>query len=358
MGFAGSIGRGLLGLGTAGVSEGVMAGADLARGKDIGTTGGDMSGAIDKGVGGAVDDFSNVGHTYFTPTPYTGALVPQYGDDPNGAVNDQNYGRGLAGTYMDQSGRLLGNANDAYGAMMGGPGQFSQNQGQMNQEAGARGYDQMGALQLQREAAMGQSPSAAAYQMQQGLDQSLANQQAMAGGARGAAGLALAGSNAMSNSANLQNNAFTNASALRAQEMQGARSGYGDLASNVRAQDQGIIGLSDQVGNNNANNVNGYRLGVGGVGASYAGAGMAGGQVVNGMYGNSQNAPTSQLNSRTSVYGTNAGSYNNAQNNMTNIATGDAAAKAGQTNKLYDMAGQLVGGLTKSGSGIGGTKPS
>jgi hypothetical protein len=138
-------------------------------------------------------------------------------------------------------------------------------------EANSRNHDQAGALQLAREAAMGMAPSEAAYMMQRGLDQSTAQQAAMAGGARGAAGLATAQTNAGANVANMQQNTFTQAGQLRAQEMAAGRGLYGGLAGQQREQDQQRLGMSNQMGQFNAQNNDAYRLGMAGTAAQFDG---------------------------------------------------------------------------------------
>ncbi len=97
---------------------------------------------------------------------------------------------------------------------------------------------QMGALNLQRDAAMGMTPSVAAIQQNQGLQQARAAQQSMAASARGGA-LAQASANrqAMNNAANIQAGGVQQAAMLRAQEMENARAGYMGGSNALRGSD-------------------------------------------------------------------------------------------------------------------------
>lgn len=149
-----------------------------------------------------------------------------------------------------------------------------ENQELSDREAQTRYGDQSGAIQLAREAAMGMAPSAAAYQMQSGLDQSLAAQQAQMGGARGAAGVALAGGNAAANSASLMNQTYNQAGQLRAQEMASAMGLYGGLSGQQRSQDLERLGQSTQNTQFNVGANDQYALGAGGVANQYGQQGI------------------------------------------------------------------------------------
>lgn len=93
------------------------------------------------------------------------------------------------------------------------------------------------ALDLQRQAALGQAPSVAQQQMQAGLDQAMRSQESMRASARGASGLALADYNAAANIAAQQQQVGVQSSILRAQEMAQARDAYMSGASGIRGMD-------------------------------------------------------------------------------------------------------------------------
>lgn len=138
--------------------------------------------------------------------------------------------------------------------------------GQYSQDLGVRGaqaYDQglldmmnsraaqMNALGLQEQAALGQAPSAAEAQLQQGLDRGISAQQSMA--ASNVGNPALAQRNAMiaGNQMALQNNA--QAAQLRAQEMAQARQAFANQAGAIRQADAAGASLGAQTG------LSGYR---------------------------------------------------------------------------------------------------
>jgi hypothetical protein len=121
------------------------------------------------------------------------------------------------------------------------------NYGQANQFLGMGQYarnQQTEALRLQQQAAMGNAPSVAQAQMQQGLGQALNQGQALAAGARGAGAMGIAQANAAQGAAGLQAQTVGNAAALRAQEMAQARGDYMAGASGIRAQDYGAAGMT------------------------------------------------------------------------------------------------------------------
>lgn len=303
---------------------------------------------------GKADDFMNIGQNRFKPTTYdygmydpSGGQAPVYGGNP-GAAADMSW-RLTSG--MDQANDKSG---QAFGMMMGGAGQARENGGLSNQSQNSR-KDIQDAMGLQRSAALGLQPSQAELQMRQGMDQALANQQAQAGGARGAAGLALAQGNAQANSAALQNQTYGQAAAMRAGEMAQARGAYGGMANDLRASDNQRLGLSNQVQMSNAGNVNNYRLGVGGVGAQYGQQGL-------GYAGQANDMSLGIMNGQNQNYGIRSQNYNSAQGRIADsrnnadltaagVAQANAYAKAGQTNKMYDTVIGLGGTAVKAGGG-------
>jgi len=216
------------------------------------------AGGVDLGeavedLGEGMKDFGNVGKNKFQPTPYD-VQGADWGRDPNAAADYYNIGKAGLGAS---------NADAAWASGMAkqwGP-QAMENQDLSNLEATSRGYHQEGALNLALKGALGQQPSEAAYQLQSGLDKSLAQQQAVQGSARGAAGIALAGGNAGANMANLQQNAFTEAGRLRAQEIAGYSNMYGNLAGQQRGQDQQRLNMGNQMSQFNAQNTTQRQLG-------------------------------------------------------------------------------------------------
>lgn len=111
---------------------------------------------------------------------------------------------------------------------------YQANQGLAGQ---ARGQ-QNSALGLLQAAALGQQPSAAQIQMQQGTQQSIQAQMAMANSARGGAqNAALAQRNALMSGAQMQQANVGQTAQLRAGEMATAQQAYMQGASGMRGQD-------------------------------------------------------------------------------------------------------------------------
>lgn len=279
-----------------------------------------------------IDDYMNAGKNRFQPQSYT-MDTPQWGGQ-YGADN-------IAAAGFDQMGNSQRGQSWAQGEAQRDRGaQATENQYLSDQEAYSRGYDQNGALQLAREGAMGLAPSQAAYQMQAGLDRSLANQQAIAGGARGGAGIAMASANANASAANLQNQAYTAGGQLAAQEQQAYRQMYGDLANQQRAQDQNRLGMGNQMSQYNAGLNDQYRMGMGQLSNQYSQSGL-------GWYGAAQNPydKQAQLDMQTGM--ANLDSQNQAQALKAGISEANAQQKAAQGDRLWSFAG--------TGLGIGGS---
>lgn len=296
-------------------------------------------------VSDAPGDFMNVGKNRFQPQNL-GPPGIQYG---GGYGADQLAQFGING--MTNAGQ---GASWAQQQAMGRRGpQAYESQGLSNLEYQARQGDQAGSLQLAREAAMGLAPSAAAFQMQAGLDQSLANQQAMVGGARGGAGLALASANQGANAANLQSQAFNAASQLRANEMAQGRQLYGQLSGQMREQDQARLGMGNQMGMFNANLNDQYRMGMGN---------MANQRDANalGWYNAAQNPYQVEQTGQIANAQIGSENYNQAQSLQAGINTANADARKGQNDRIWGFAGgagNLLGQMIPKGNGVGGSTP-
>lgn len=278
-------------------------------------------------AGGAVKDFSNVGKNKYAANPYD--YQDQYYGGYERGANDWSQ-HGLQG--MGAS-----NANAAYASGQMQDDYMSQKLAA--NEAASRNGDQAGALQLAREAAMGQAPSEAAYQLQSGLNQAMGAQQAQIGGARGAAAIAQAQSRGAGLTAGMQGQAFTEAGRLRAQEMAQARSQYGGLAGQQREQDIGRIGQDQQ-----------YRLGMGQLGIGY-------GNSAQGWYQGAQAPQQAQLQAGLAGQEQRGNNYN--QSNMVNAGISQQNADlARRTRDEYvGMFKTGLGAATSGGGGMGGSKP-
>lgn len=152
---------------------------------------------------------------------------------------------GRTGYATEQAGKY-----ETTGAQMGGR-QFVQ--GKTEDIAAARAQqqasrnDQMGALNLSKQAAQGLAPSVAAEQLKMGTERSIEAQMAAAASTRGGmTNLALANREA-ANQAMMQRQAIVGqAAALRAQEIAQARAEYLQGTTGMRGQDIGFMGTESQ----------------------------------------------------------------------------------------------------------------
>ena len=96
---------------------------------------------------------------------------------------------------------------------------------------------QLEAYGLMRDAAMGNTPSAAEIQQRRGMQDAMAGQLAIAAGARGASGIAQAGTSLGGNTAALQRQQASMGGQLRAEEMAHARDSMGGMATGIRGSD-------------------------------------------------------------------------------------------------------------------------
>jgi hypothetical protein len=295
-------------------------------------------------IGDLGEDYMNSGKNRYQTQTYT-METPNWGGYQGAAGDWSQIG-------LDRMGQSTGGQNWAQGQAQANRGpQAQENQQLSNLEAQSRGWDQAGALQLAREGAMGLAPSQAAYQMQAGLDRSLANQQAIAGGARGGAGIAMASANANASAANLQNQAYTAGGQLAAQEQQAYRQMYGDMANQQRAQDQNRLGMGNQMSQYNAGLNDQYRLGMGGLANQYGQTGL-------GWYNAAQSPydKQAQLDQQTGM--ANLDSQNQSQAIKAGVSQANAQQRAGQADRLWSLAGTATGiagsAIPRPGSGIGG----
>lgn len=115
-----------------------------------------------------------------------------------------------------------------------------------NANSGAGGHQQ-GAIGYADQLARGNTPSAAAYQLQSGLNQATDQQASMAAGARGGAALATAGANQQANTAALQQNAFTQGGLLRSRDMASGRGLLGSALAQQRDNAGQLMGQANQL---------------------------------------------------------------------------------------------------------------
>ncbi len=226
-------------------------------------------------------------------------------------------------------------------------------------------YYQGDSLGLAQQAAYGNAPSVAQNQLTYGIGRTIADQASAASSARGAAAMAMAQQNAMGNSAQALGDYNNQMAMLRAQEMAAARAAYQQGTEQMRGQDQSRLTQSNQVSQFNAGQgQNEAQLGLG-----LAQLGLGYGNQAQGYNAQAQNVQGQQLQAQGNQQAQNSQNQQAANSINSGIASANAAAKAGQVNKVIGagltaattvaggpIAGQVTGGAGNAG-GIGGTNP-
>ena len=157
-----------------------------------------------------------------------------------------------------------------------------EDQGLAWNEASGAGGNQGVALGLAGTLARGQQPSQAAYQLQAGLNANMAQQSAIARGARGGAALAVAGQNQAFNNAAAQQNAFTEGGMLRSRDMATGRGLLGSQLDTMQRQNASRIGQADALNQFNAAQNDKVGLGMAGAAVNLGNAATnAGNQALN-----------------------------------------------------------------------------
>ncbi len=188
----------------------------------------------------------------------------QYGRNPNGATAARDeWWSGQARNDADQSAVSggIGYANQQ--AQNPADVGASENYGLASNENSGAGGHQQAAIGLAGTLARGQQPSQAAYQLQDGLNQATRQQSAFASGARGSAALATSSADQRANTANLQQNAYTQGGMLKSRDMAQGRGMLGSQLDQQGQQNNARLGQSDQFGQNNADLNDKYSLGMG-----------------------------------------------------------------------------------------------
>jgi hypothetical protein len=235
-------------------------------------------------------------------------------------------------------------------------------------------YYQGDSLGLAQQAAYGNAPSVAQNQLTYGIGRTIADQSSAASSARGAAAMAMAQQSAMGNSAQALGDYNNQMAMLRAQEMATARAAYQQGTEQMRGQDQSRLTQSNQVSQFNAGQgQNEAQLGLG-----LAQLGLGYGNQAQGYNAQAQNIQGQQLQAQGNQQAQNSQNQQAANGINSGISGANAAAKAGQTNKVIGAgltavatiaggpaAGAAANAATKGGGsgqqsgggGIGGTNP-
>jgi hypothetical protein len=266
--------------------------------------GGMAKGAYDavSGVpGDAYDDYMNNGKNRYND--------PGFQFDPSGQNNaQQGYNQ-----FNDRSTQAFNDAMTPRGPQAVEDAGLSQNFNNTFTQQG-------NAVALAAGAANGTAPSAAQGQLQSGLNQAIAQQQSLAGSARGSAGIALAANNQGGNVANLSQNAVNQSAILRANEMAQARDLYGNLANQQTTQAGNRLNLSNQNNQFNAQLNDQYKIGMSNVSNAYGQTGLG--------YNNSFNAGQQQR----------ADVYNAQQDRSAGVQGSNAAMRKANSDRIINTA--------------------
>lgn len=188
--------------------------ASYAPGGQFGSNlGADAYGQQLSGLGAAQSQYDT------TLGGYNADMMNNRGDVANDTF--QNIGNGQNSQFQS-----LGDSMGSQGPALAGYGGAAAG-GLAGQQAAQAAYQGM---------ANGTGPSAAQAQLQSGLDQSIAAQQAAAASTRGGFGLAQAGYNAAQNAGQLEGQAANSAAQLRAQEQQAGIAGLGNISGAIQQQ--------------------------------------------------------------------------------------------------------------------------
>jgi len=343
-----------------------------------GASGGPTEGAgnpfleVGGAVKGLVNDYLNSGQNRFKADP--NAVDP----------NAYNYG-GYQGGAQDWSDQALaqGQRSQQYEDQYAMQGADAISSGRQNMYASEdpllsgkeeqSRYYQGDSLGLAQQAAYGNAPSVAQNQLTYGIGRTIADQSSAASSARGAAAMAMAQQNAMGNSAQALGDYNNQMAMLRAQEMATARAAYQQGTEQMRGQDQSRLTQSNQVSQFNAGQgQNEAQLGLG-----LAQLGLGYGNQAQGYNAQAQNVQGQQLQAQGNQQAQNSQNQQAANSINSGIASANAAAKAGQVNKVIGAGLSVAsGGLTAlanqgnpgqpqapaagngtGGGGIGGTNP-
>ena len=198
----------------------------------------------------------------------------RYGRSANGATDarDEWWNRGNANA--PQRNAVSGAIDSANKQAIAGPVGAQQDPRLAgNASSGAMGH-QPGATGLAASLAAGTMPSQAAYQLQNGLNSASNQQRSLGASARGGAAIATAGSNAQANIADLRQNAYLQAGAVKANDMTQGRGMYGSMLGQQREQNAAQLGMGNEMSQGNAANADKSRLGMGGAAVGLGQAGV------------------------------------------------------------------------------------
>jgi len=183
--------------------------------------------------------------------------------DVGGAPNGASLLQSLASQGMASNDRAQAANENAMGTSLGGMLNGRGNVYENGRLSANEAYDrkqQLGVLDLNRQAALGQAPSAAGYQTKMAMNGLLGQNAAAMGSARGLSGLNGAQTMGSGMAGQQASDIAAQGGMARSKEIADAMGMYGSMAGNVRAQDLGRLQLNQQNAMTNAGLNNAYRV--------------------------------------------------------------------------------------------------
>ena len=284
------------------------------------------------------DDHASLNKVYENPGSADVGGSPDaaawYKQDAQGRMGDNDAQQGSNQSGLDQS---LAN-------MKGNRGPQSVEDAALNSRASFTREQQLRALALQRDAAQGSAPSAAAFQTTQGMNDVMGQRAGAVGSARGLAGLTGAQVGAGAQAGGMAGNVAAAGGMGRSKEIGDALGMYGSNAGAMRGQDIARLGISDQNSKFNASNDIGWKLGNANLAAAQGGLGVAQGATDQGWFNQSMQPGATQFGYDQEM----AAEANNADADK----AGASIAKAREQN---DHLKSTVQGATSAGLGAVGS---
>lgn len=261
-------------------------------------------------------------------------MAKWYHDDAAGHMSDNNAQQASNAAALDNSVANMG----------GNRGPQSVEDAALSGRASSSREQQLRALALERDAAQGKAPSAAAFQTTQGMNDIMGGRFGAVGSAHGLAGLTGAQMGSAAQAGGMANNVAIGGGMGRSKEIGDAIGMYGSNAGAMRQQDIQRLGISDQNSKFNASNDIGWKLGNANLAAQQAGLGVAQASTDNGWLDQSMKPGATQFQYDQEMAAEQAGA--NAD------TAGASIAKAREAN---DHAKSLVQGGTSAALGAVGS---
>jgi len=278
-------------------------------------------------------------------TSYENPGAADYGGGPDMAAW---YGQQAHGHLADNDAQQASNSSALANSLKNMKGADArpgsvENQLLAQREAMTRGQE-IGALNLDRQAAMGHAPSAARYQTQIGMNDLMGQRAGAVGGAHNAAALAGAQISTGTGLGSAAGNLAMTGGLARSKEIGDAIGAYGGLAGQVRGQDLTRLDTSNQNNKFNAGLNEDWKLGNAGLAAAQAGLGVAQGNTDMGWQAAAMAPKDKQFQYDQEMAAQQAGANSDA------AGTAYAKDKDERANTQAIVGGMVQAGLTGIGS--------